>query len=94
MVAQKAKKQWFVYIVRCRDNTFYTGITTNLDRRVIAHNSPKGGASYTRGRQPVALIYSELWANRSLATKREYAIKKMTKFQKLRLVSSQLEADE
>ncbi|MBU1567536.1 MAG: GIY-YIG nuclease family protein [Proteobacteria bacterium] len=69
---------WFVYIVRCRDGCYYTGITTDLTRRIAEHNSPDGGAKYTRPRRPVTLVYSESTPSRSTATQRENQIKKMT----------------
>ena len=50
---------WYVYIVRCNDGTLYTGITKDLERRLAEHNSPKGGAKYTRTRKPVTLVYFE-----------------------------------
>ena len=75
--------EWYVYILRCADNTFYTGITVDIDRRLDEHNnSNKLGAAYTRGRRPVELVYQESSATRSAATKREYEIRKMSKKQK------------
>ena len=65
---------WFVYAVRCRDGSIYTGITTDLTRRVKTHNAGKGGA-YTRSRRPVLLIFREAHPNRSSALKREARIK-------------------
>lgn len=78
---------WFVYLLRCADGSLYTGITTNLNRRLEEHNSqsPKG-ARYTRARQPVSLAYHEPARNRSEASKREYEIKRMTKNKKLGLI--------
>lgn len=81
---------WFVYILRCADGTLYTGITTNLARRERQHNAAKGGARYTRSRQPVTLIYSESAANRSEASKREYAIKKLSLAEKIKLAGAPL----
>ncbi|MCL2837711.1 MAG: GIY-YIG nuclease family protein [Oscillospiraceae bacterium] len=78
-------KSNFVYIVRCADNSLYTGWTNDLDERIRAHNS--GTASkYTRARLPVALVYSEVCADKSSALKRECEIKKMKKAQKEKLV--------
>ncbi|NKB77234.1 MAG: GIY-YIG nuclease family protein [Gammaproteobacteria bacterium] len=72
------QNDWFVYIVRCADNSLYTGVTTNIERRVFEHNSQtKRGAKYTRSRQPVSVVYWEQAANRSIASQREFAIKKM-----------------
>ncbi|MEA3374255.1 MAG: GIY-YIG nuclease family protein [Campylobacterota bacterium] len=79
---------YYVYILRCSDNTFYTGITTNLDKRIDEHNTSPKAAKYTRSRRPVTLIYHETSENRSEATKREMAIKKMTRQEKEKLVSS------
>jgi len=78
---------WFVYIVRCSDNTLYTGVTTDPVRRLRQHNGELvGGAKYTRARRPVALVWNEQHADRSSATQREYAIKQMTLLQKLNLI--------
>ena len=77
---------WFVYIMRCADGTLYTGITTDLARREQEHNSEKSGARYTRSRRPVVLVYSEEVANRSEASKREHAIKKLPLSGKMQLV--------
>ena len=68
---------WTVYILKCSDGTLYTGITTDPERRLAEHNSPDKGAKYTRSRQPVELVYKKQAANRSEASKMEYAIKKM-----------------
>lgn len=78
---------WFVYIVRCSDNTLYTGITTDLERRIQEHNGNKLGARYTRSRRPVKYIYQETCENRSVASKRESEIKKLSKKAKLNLLS-------
>lgn len=80
--------QWHVYMVLCRDNTLYTGITCDLPRRLAAHNSAKGGARYTRGRQPVALVYMEPAASRSEAAQREWRIKGLTVAQKQALIET------
>ena len=78
---------WFVYLLRCRDNSLYTGITTDLSRRLKQHNS--GTASrYTRSRLPVVLVYQECQASRSLALKRELAIKGLSRNKKNSLVQS------
>ncbi len=74
-----------VYIVRCADNTLYTGWTSDLTRRLQAHNSGQG-AKYTRSRRPVTLVYSEPQPNRSAARQREAAIKRLTRRQKLALI--------
>ena len=79
-------KHWFVYILQCADHTLYTGMTDDIERRLSVHNEGKG-AKYTRGRRPVQLVYRELCSNRSEALKREYAIKCLTRDQKLALIS-------
>ncbi len=76
--------EWVVYILKCADGSFYTGITNNLPARIAAHESGKG-AKYTRGRGPFALVYSEGCKDRSLAAKREMAIKLLSREEKLRL---------
>jgi putative endonuclease len=80
---------WHVYIVRCNDNTLYTGITTNIERRLLEHNSGHKGARYTRSRRPVTLVYCEQVASRSAATLRESHIKKLKIIQKCQLVALQ-----
>jgi len=80
---------WYVYIVRCNDNTLYTGITTNLERRLLEHNSGPKAARYTRSRRPVALVYCEQVASRSSATRRESHIKKLNISEKGQLVAQQ-----
>lgn len=70
---------WFVYIVECSDGSWYTGITTDVEKRVTAHNHPSKGAKYTRTRQPVKLLWSEGGFTRSTASKEEYKIKKLSK---------------
>lgn len=82
---------WFVYILRCADGSLYTGVTTDLDRRVKEHNGigVKGkGAKYTKARRPVRLVYSEPTQNRSTAQIRESALRNNSKIEKERLVKS------
>ncbi len=79
---------WHVYIVRCRDGTYYTGIAKNLMTRISAHNSERGGARYTRSRRPVLLVYMEPAESRSAAAKREYQIKRMPLAGKRELIDS------
>ncbi len=78
-------KKWYVYILHCRDGTLYTGMTDDLKKRLTSHNSGKG-AKYTRGRRPLTLVYSEECTTASEARKREYAIKQLTRQQKLQLI--------
>lgn len=72
---------WYLYILRCRDGTLYTGITTDVDKRFAAHNAGKG-AKYTRGRGPLQLLYREQCADHSAALKRELEMKKLTRQEK------------
>lgn len=82
-------KMYFVYILKCSDNTLYTGITTDIEKRLKMHNGElPGGAKYTRSRSPVELIYSEEVWNRSQATKRELHIKKLSRKQKFKLIEN------
>jgi len=80
---------WFVYLVQCKDGSLYTGVSTDVKRRVQEHNgNDKKGARYTRSRRPVTLRYQENCTNRSEACKREAAIKKLTRTQKISLIES------
>lgn len=80
---------WTVYILRCADESLYTGITTQLDRRLSEHNRDnKKGARYTRARRPVTLVYSEQCDNRSQASQRESVLKRLSRTQKLQLIST------
>ena len=80
-------ESWQVYILRCRDNTLYTGITNNLEKRLQCHNH--GTASrYTRSRRPVTLVYREAAADRSQASRREIEIKKLSHRKKITLIES------
>ena len=76
---------WIVYILRCSDGSYYTGITNDILRRVQQHNAGKG-AKYTKGRGPVELVYQEGHPNRSSSSRREAEIKKLTKEQKETLI--------
>ena len=81
-IAPVKAKAWCVYVVRCRDGTLYTGITNDLARRLVAHDSGKG-ARYTRARGPVTLLHREPARDRGAALRREAAIKKLTRAEKL-----------
>jgi putative endonuclease len=85
----KEKQPWFVYIVRCKDTSLYTGITRDVSERIRTHNLGQG-CHYTRGRHPVKLLYSEQHDSRSSATKREIEIKKFSRSEKLKLVKNQV----
>lgn len=79
-----------VYVLRCGDDTFYTGVTTDVERRINEHNyDDKLAASYTRGRRPVELVYTESCDDRSEALKREMGIKKLKRKQKEALIAAQ-----
>lgn len=83
---------WLVYILRCSDNTLYTGVTTDIVRRLAEHNAARAPAArYTRGRLPVTLLYQEVAATRSAAARREAAIKKMDRARKLALCDARRE---
>jgi putative endonuclease len=75
----KKEGSWYLYVVRCSDDTLYTGITTDINRRVYEHNNAKKGAKYTRSRRPVELECWAIFANRSCASKAEYKFKKKTR---------------
>ena len=83
----ESKEMHYIYLVRCSDDSLYCGWTTDLKRRIDAHNGHiPGGAKYTRGRRPVTLVYDESFHQQQEAQRREYAIKRMTKTKKLRLI--------
>jgi putative endonuclease len=78
-------QEWYFYIIRCRDNSLYSGITNDIDHRIKEHNRGVG-AKYTLGRRPVILVYSEKHGNISEARKREAQIKSWTKLKKEQLI--------
>lgn len=78
------KKNWSVYIARCRDGSLYTGISNDVDARIETHNAGKG-AKYTRGRLPVRLVYSEVHISQGDALRREMEIKSLSADQKRQL---------
>ncbi|WP_448213635.1 GIY-YIG nuclease family protein [Colwellia sp. MEBiC06753] len=82
-------KQWYVYFVRCSDNSLYCGVTTDVNRRINEHNhSNQLGAKYTRVRRPVELAFQEAQPSKQAAYKREYALKQLTKKQKEYLIAN------
>jgi putative endonuclease len=85
----RLKMVFFVYILKCSDDTLYVGVTTNIERRIVEHNGSKRGAKYTRGRRPVILIYKAPFENRSEAQKREYSLKQLTKEEKLAFIAQE-----
>jgi putative endonuclease len=78
---------WFVYVIRCADQSFYTGVTTDAERRIDEHNDGSG-ARYTRARGPVELVYLERVKDRGSALRREHEIKRMTAAGKRAMVES------
>ena len=76
-----------VYIVKCSDNTLYTGIAKDVTKRLDEHNNSSKGAKYTKARRPVTLLHVEEFEDRSSASKREYAIKQLTRSEKLLLIT-------
>jgi putative endonuclease len=82
---------WKVYMLQCSDNSLYTGITTDINRRIEEHNgNNKKGARYTRSRRPVSLVYQESCDNRAQASAREYQLKQLTRTEKLKLALGQV----
>ena len=77
---------YYLYLLTCVDGSLYTGITTNLARRVKEHNSSALGARYTRGRRPVKLVYSKKFSTRSAALVAEAQVKKLSRQQKLDMI--------
>lgn len=79
------EKDWKLYILRCGDGSLYTGITTDVEKRVETHRSGKG-AKYTRGRGPLELLYQEICGDHSAALKRELEVKALSREEKLKLI--------
>ena len=77
---------WYLYILRCKDGSLYTGITTDVEKRLEAHRSGKG-AKYTRGRGPLELVYREECGDHSDALRREAEIKRLPRDEKLKLIT-------
>ncbi len=90
MIINKLKKKgdtmYYIYILKCSDDTYYTGYTNNIEKRFRAHNNKKG-AKYTKGRTPVTLVYQESFESKTEALKREYAIKQMSRSEKEKLMN-------
>jgi len=78
---------WFLYVVECSDGTLYTGVTTDVIRRLREHNSPAKGAKYTRSRRPVNLIYHTDFSSQTTACKAEAKFKKLSRKQKLEVIN-------
>lgn len=84
---QLGEKAWFLYVLRCADDTLYTGTTTDITRRINEHNTKKCGAKYTKTRRPVKLVFWLDFENRSKAQKAEYKFKKLTRVQKEKIIN-------
>jgi putative endonuclease len=82
----EASVKWFAYIVECADGTLYTGYTNDVFRRVVQHNTTVSGAKYTRSRRPVNLVHYESFLTRREAMQREYAIKQLSREEKLKYI--------
>ena len=80
--------KWYVYIVECADGSLYTGISTDVQRRLLEHNFSSKGSKYTRSKRPVRLVWSKEVADRSEASIEEYRIKKLSRKKKLALIQS------
>jgi putative endonuclease len=87
MVIELEMPRWFVYVLRCRDGSLYTGISTDVDKRVAAHNAGRG-ARYTRPRRPVVVVHLERKRSRSTALKREAAIKSLSRAEKMSMLNA------
>jgi len=84
------KNSWFIYMVRCADNSLYTGIAKDVERRIHEHNSDDtSGAKYTKARRPVILVYQEACESRSAATRREYEIRQLGRKGKEKLLDNE-----
>jgi len=79
--------KWFLYVLQCSDNTYYTGVTTDIKRRVHEHNTSKRGAKYTKTRRPVKIVYLSEYESRSSAQKSEYRFKQLTRKQKEEVIN-------
>ena len=77
-------KVWYLYVLECSDGTLYTGVTTDLDRRLEEHNNSPRGAKYTKTRRPVELVWSRQYGSRSEAQSEEYKFKKLSRKNKLK----------
>jgi putative endonuclease len=80
---------WQVYLLRCADGSLYAGITTDLGRRLAEHNDTRAGAKYTRARRPVSLVWNEPAADRAAASRREHALRRLSREQKEALIAGQ-----
>ncbi len=82
------KNSYTLYILQCADGSLYTGITTDMERRLMEHNSSTLGAKYTRVRRPVTLVYQKIYENRSVASIEESRVKRLSRTKKLEMIGS------
>lgn len=82
---------YYLYILECSDKSLYTWITTDLDRRLLEHNSSNLWAKYTRNKRPVKMVYFDCFENRSLASKEEWRVKKLSRIKKIDLINKKEE---
>lgn len=82
------EQSWSVYMLRCADGTLYTGVTNDVEKRVVAHNTSQTGAKYTKARRPVVLVYTETGFTRGEALSREAALRKLPRQTKLSLLKN------
>jgi len=80
-------RNWYLYALLCADGTYYTGVTTDLQRRLNEHNTSSRGAKYTKTRRPTSLVYSKYFIDRSSAQKAEYKFKRLTRKQKEKIIN-------
>ena len=88
---QDNNRRWFLYVVECNDKSLYTGITTDIERRVEEHNHSKKGAKYTASRRPVHIVFAKIFENQSQASKAENRFKKLTRDKKLKIITGEAE---
>jgi len=89
-----ADTEFSLYIVRCADGTLYTGIATDVDRRLSEHESGLRGARFLRGKGPLQVVFSEVVGDRSLASRLEYRVKKLDRSKKLELIDGRSRLDD
>lgn len=88
------KDDWCVYMLKCSDQTLYTGVTNNIEKRVKVHNASPAGAKYTKARRPVTLVYSEKSLTRGDALRREAVLRKLPRGTKLELIKAKADSDD
>jgi len=86
IIQKQLTKSWFLYVVQCSDGTLYTGVTTDIERRIREHNGSKRGAKYTSSRRPVTLVYIKDCKDRMHALREEYAFKSLSRKEKLKII--------